>query len=332
MFFELRKLLKNRWLLMISLLLIIVSSIMFVQTVYTSPEGNDYRIIRSFYDHPESFLETHESVPTLYSDAETETLNRMNGQKHHSQNIKQLIRENALKMQLGIAKSNYETASIKKSLTAFCKVQNLTIPVRFYGGTEKFLSSWYSSAAAILISLFCCFILFLQEKKEPVQFLINATQNGRQNLYRNKCFATIIFVVSIFILMQLIEFSTAAIMLGTGYFSDPVQGLYGMWLFPFHVNILEWTILSITLKCFLLSTFTFCFILLSSLSQKEWQFFFIVGLLLLAYASTYNSSNLMIRSLNPFRQIRIQEWMSSVIYLHTNKANRGYRNQKINGI
>lgn len=316
MFFELRKLLKNRWLLMISLLLIIVSSIMFVQTMYTSPEGNDYRIIQSFYDHPESFLETHESVPTLYSNAETETLNRMNDQKHHSQNIKQLIRENALKMQLGIAKSNYETASIKKSLTAFCKVQNLTVPVRFYGGTEKFLSSWYSSAAAILISLLCCFILFLQEKKEPVQFLINATKNGRQNLYRNKCFATIIFVVSIFILMQLIEFSTAAIMLGTGYFNDPVQGLYGMWLFPFHVNILEWTILSITLKCFLLSAFTFCFILLSSLSQKEWQFFFIVGLLLLVSASTYNSSNLMIRSLNPFRQIRIQEWMSSVIYLN----------------
>lgn len=316
MFFELRKLLKNRWLLMISLLLIIVSSIMFVQTMYTSPEGNDYRIIQSFYDHPESFLETHESVPTLYSNAETETLNRMNDQKHHSQNIKQLIRENALKMQLGIAKSNYETASIKKSLTAFCKVQNLTVPVRFYGGTEKFLSSWYSSAVAVLISLLCCFILFLQEKKEPVQFLINATQNGRQNLYRNKCFATILFVVSIFILMQLIEFSTAAIMLGTGYFSDPVQGLYGMWLFPFHVNILEWTILSITLKCFLLSAFTFCFILLSSLSQKEWQFFFIVGLLLLASASTYNSSNLMIRSLNPFRQIRIQEWMSSVIYLN----------------
>lgn len=316
MFFELRKLLKNRWLLMISLLLIIVSSIMFVQTMYTSPEGNDYRIIQSFYDHPESFLETHESVPTLYSNAETETLNRMNDQKHHSQNIKQLIRENALKMQLGIAKSNYETASIKKSLTAFCKVQNLTVPVKFYGGTEKFLSSWYSSAAAILLSLLCCFILFLQEKKEPVQFLINVTKNGRQNLYRNKCFATIIFVVSIFILMQLIEFSTAAIMLGTGYFSDPVQGLYGMWLFPFHVNILEWTILSIILKCFLLSAFTFCFILLSSLSQKEWHFFFIVGLLLLASASTYNSSNLMIRSLNPFRQIRIQEWMSSVIYLN----------------
>lgn len=316
MFFELRKLLKNRWLLMISLLLIIVSSIMFVQTMYTSPEGNDYRIIRSFYDHPESFLETHESVPTLYSNAETETLNRMNDQKHHSQNIKQLIRENALKMQLGIAKSNYETASTKKSLTAFCKVQNLTVPVRFYGGTEKFLSSWYSSAAAILLSLLCCFILFLQEKKEPVQFLISATKNGRQNLYRNKCFATIIFVVSIFILMQLIEFSAATIMLGTGYFNDPVQGLYGMWLFPCHVNILEWTILSITLKCFLLSAFTFCFILLSSLSQKEWHFFFIIGLLLLASASTYNSSNLMIRSLNPFRQIRIQEWMSSVIYLN----------------
>lgn len=116
--------------------------------------------------------------------------------------------------------------------------------------------------------------------------------------------------------MQLIEFSAATIMLGTGYFNDPVQGLYGMWLFPFHVNILEWTTLSITLKCFLLSAFTFCFILLSSLSQKEWQFFFIVGLLLLASASTYNSSNLMIRSLNPFRQIRIQEWMSSVIYLN----------------
>lgn len=122
MFFELRKLLKNRWLLMISLLLIIVSSIIFVQTMYISPEGNDYRIIQSFYDHPESFLKIHESIPTLYSNAETETLNRMNGQKNHSQNIKQLIRENALKMQLGIAKSNYETASIKKSLTAFCKV------------------------------------------------------------------------------------------------------------------------------------------------------------------------------------------------------------------
>lgn len=316
MFFELRKLLKNRWLLMISLLLIIASSFMFVQSMYISPEGNDYRIIRNFYDHPESFLETYKSVPTLSSNVETETLNRMNGQKNHSQNIKQLIRENALKMHLGIAKSNYETASIKKSLTAFCKVQNLIVPVRFYGGTEKFLSSWYSSSVAILISLLCCFILFLQEKKEPVQFLINATQNGRQKLYRNKCFATILFVVSIFILMQLIEFSTATIMLGTGYFNDPVQGLYGMWLFPFHLNILEWIILSITLKCILLSAFTFCFILLSSLSQKEWQFFFLTGLFLLVAVSTYNSSSLMIRSLNPFRQIRIQEWMSSVIYLN----------------
>lgn len=81
MFFELRKLLKNRWLLMISLLLIIASSFMFVQSVYISPEGNDYRIIRNFYDHPESFLETHESVPTLSSNVETETLNRMNDQK-----------------------------------------------------------------------------------------------------------------------------------------------------------------------------------------------------------------------------------------------------------
>ena len=316
MFFELRKLLKNRWLLMISLLLIIASSFTFVQSMYISPEGNDYRIIRNFYDHPESFLETHESVPTLSSNVETETLNRMNDQKNHSQSIKQLIRENALKMQLGITKSNYDTVSIQKSLTAFCKVQNLTVPVRFYGGTEKFLSSWYSSSVAILISLLCCFILFLQEKKEPVQFLINATQNGRQKLYRNKCLATSFFVIGIFLLMQLIEFGTASIMLGTGHFSDPVQGLYDMWLFPFHLNILEWIILSITLKCILLSAFTFCFILLSSLSQKEWQFFFLIGLFLLVSVSTYNSSSLMIRSLNPFRQIRIQEWMSSVIYLN----------------
>ena len=316
MFFELRKLLKNRWLLMISLLLIITSSFMFVQSMYISPEGNDYRIIRNFYDHPESFLETHESVPTLYSNVETETLNRMNGQMNHSQNIKQLIRENALKMQLGITKSNYETVSIQKSLTAFCKVQNLTVPVRFYGGTEKILSSWYSSSIAILTSLLCCFILFLQEKKEPVQFLINATQNGSQKLYRNKCLATSVFVICIFLLMQLIEFGTASIMLGTGHFSDPVQGLYDMWLFPFHVNILEWIILSITLKCILLSSFTFFFILLSSLSQKEWQFFFLIGLFLLVSVSTYNSSSVMIRALNPFRQIRIQEWMSSVIYLN----------------
>ena len=106
MFFELRKLLKNRWLLMSSLLLIIASSFTFVQSMYISPEGNDYRIIRNFYDHPESFLETHESVPTLSSNVETETLNRMNDQKNHSQSIKQLIRENALKMQLGITKYN----------------------------------------------------------------------------------------------------------------------------------------------------------------------------------------------------------------------------------
>lgn len=137
-----------------------------------------------------------------------------------------------------------------------------------------------------------------------------------KKLYRNKCLATSFFVISIFLLMQLIEFSTASIMLGTGHFSDPVQGLYDMWLFPFHANILEWIILSITLKCILLSSFTFCFILLSSLSKKEWQFFFLIGLFLLVSVSTYNSSSLMIRSLNPFRQIRIQEWMSSVIYLN----------------
>lgn len=316
MSFEVRKLLKNRWLLIVAAVLMILSCTMYAQNIYITQQGNDYRTIREYYQNPSAFLSSNENMPAVVSTAESETVDRMQVQKNYAANVQELIQQNQLKLQLSIVKTKYDAAVIRKSISDFHRVMNLYVPVTFHGGIDKFCSSWYPCASAIIISLLCCFILFLQEEKEPVRLIIHAAVNGRKKLYHHKCTAVIFVSIGIFAAISALEFILSAILLGNGSLKDPVQALYGMWLYPYPIPIWVWLLLSCLMKCILLCTITFLFILLCNHLKKEWQLLLVIAMAVGISILTYSSSNLYMRSLNPIHVLQVQEWMSSNIYLN----------------
>lgn len=316
MSFEVRKLLKNRWLLVVAAVLLILSCTMYAQNIYITQQGNDYRTIREYYQNPSAFLSANENMPAVVSTAESETVDRMQVQKNYAANVQELIQQNQMKLQLGIVKTKYDAAVIRKSISDFHRVMNLYVPVTFHGGIEKFCSSWYPCASAIIISLLCCFILFLQEEKEPVRLIIHAAVNGRKKLYHHKCTAVIFVSIGIFAVISALEFILSAILLGNGSLKDPVQALYGMWLYPYPIPIWVWLLLLCLMKCILLCTITFLFILLSNHLKKEWQLLLAIAMAAGISILTFSSSNLYMRSLNPIHVLHVQEWMSSNIYLN----------------
>lgn len=316
MSFEVRKLLKNHWLWITAIALIILSSAMYARNIYITQQGNDYRTIKEYYQNPSAFLSANENIPAVVTTAESETVDRMQAQKNYAANIQQLIQQNNLKLQLGIVKTKYDASVIHKSMSDFQGVINLYVPMSFHGGIEKFCSSWYPAAAAIILSLLCCFILFLQEEKEPVSLLIHATSNGRKKLYHHKCMAVLFVSIGIFIVISVIEYVLSAVLLGNGSLKDPVQSVYGMWLYPYSIPIWTWLLLSCLMKCILLCTITFLFILLCNHMKKEWQMLILIVILTGISILTYSSSNLYVRSLNLIHLLQVQEWMSSNIYLN----------------
>ena len=84
MSFEVRKLLKNRWLLVVAAVLLILSCTMYTQNIYITQQGNDYRTIREYYQNPSAFLSANENMPAVVSTAESETVDRMQVQKNYA--------------------------------------------------------------------------------------------------------------------------------------------------------------------------------------------------------------------------------------------------------
>lgn len=316
MSFELKKIWKHRWLVIVTAVLMLLACAAYVKNIYVTPQGNDYRTIRAYYQHPSSFLAANENIPAGVSGVESEILDRMLAQKNYAANIQELIQQNNLKLQLGIVKTAYEAAMIRKSVGTFHAAVSLHVPMTFHGGIEKYCSSWYPDAAVIIVSLLCCFILFLQEEKEPAGLFLHSTVNGRTKLYHHKCIAVISFSLGVFILQSSIAFVLSAILPGNGSLLDPVQSVYGMWLFPYPIPIWAWLMLSLLMKCILLCTISFLFILLCNYLKKEWQLLLTIAIIAGISILTYHSSNLYIRSLNLIRLIQVQEWMSSMIYLN----------------
>ena len=105
MSFEVRKLLKNRWLLVVAAVLLILSCTMYTQNIYITQQGNDYRTIREYYQNPSAFLSANENMPAVVSTAESETVDRMQVQKNYAANVQELIQQNQMKLQLGIVKT-----------------------------------------------------------------------------------------------------------------------------------------------------------------------------------------------------------------------------------
>lgn len=317
MFFELMKLIHKKWLVFISVLLIVLTGVLFTSQLNVTEKGNDFRKIKEYYNDPDAFLSVYEDITFVMneSDNESEAVDRMKEQRDYSVNMKALIRETALKKKMGIAKNEYDLLSMEKSVRNFCRIQNLNVPVSFHGGMEKFLNNWYSTAVAIVIGLISCFILFVQQWKEKIMFVISATEKGKKTLFRNQCLAVILFSLVTFLLTEMMLF-IISLFLGVGNINDPVQSIYGMWLFPFHLTILEYLGIYLILKILLISGMISFLILICSFFHKEWKVIICIFAVILISVMTYNHSDLYINSLNLFRIMNIQKWFCSVIYLN----------------
>ena len=63
MYFELLKLIKNRWFLILAGVLLFLLSGLYGHDFYISEYGNDLKVIQNYYKDPESFLKIYEDIP-----------------------------------------------------------------------------------------------------------------------------------------------------------------------------------------------------------------------------------------------------------------------------
>ena len=72
--FEILKLLHNRWMILCTAALILLTTGLYRSTIYTSESGNDLRVIQEYYKDPQGFLSSHENMPVLEAEEkETES-------------------------------------------------------------------------------------------------------------------------------------------------------------------------------------------------------------------------------------------------------------------
>lgn len=314
---ELRKLLHKRWMILVSVLLFSIFSVSYISELFTTDNGNDFSTIREYYEDPDYFLSIYEDFPLLSDipSAEEETVIRMKQQKYYSENIKNLIGENELKITIGLVKSDVEINSIHQTDMLYQKISNTDVPIRFHGGIEKYLSSFYPCLVGVLTAVLCCFVFFLQERKESVYLLINAAEKGHRTLYQHQISAVLTFSLLSFLLMSGIQL-TVATALGIGSLNDPIQSVYGMWMFPYSLSIVGYLILHLVVSGLLLAGFDCLLILLCSLLQTEWKTLPAMALIGTGSILTYNSSVQWLRSFNLFRLFQVNGWLNTVIHLN----------------
>ena len=312
--FEILKLLHNRWMILCTATLILLTTGMYCSTLYISESGNDLHIIQEYYKDPQGFLSSHENMPVLEAE-EKETVSRMLQQRDYQQSISALLQENSLKLSLGLSQEKFLITSMEKAQIRYRNMQNLTVPLSFHGSAEAFLSSRYSVIVALMTGICSCMILLSYDHSQPSINLINPTLRGGKRLMLTQCGAVYVSVAAVF---SVVEMTHLIISLcnGAGNLSDPIQSVYQMWLVPYHFSIGTWMMLVSVVRLLMVCGMTGFFMILVQCNPPL-PIGAVLAVILSAFTVTgVNSTSLWLSSLNPLRIIGVNEWMRSYIDLN----------------
>ncbi len=332
MSYELRKILRSRYLAVLLLLAVAANGVLFYLRCTEDLGGYTWVDMAAEYEAIDTLeTEYHELSVLLFSDMEAdvpeELLNRWRLLKQVSARIEEaqgygeylqdLQAETRAKLNSGLFSTEaFPGKSLQKGLQEYSRLEGLELPVAFSGGVEVFLGWNLTDIFFLLFGITAGLLLMTAERRSGLTALLRPTKGGHAGLYMQK-FAAMGFLLLLgFGLLYGANILISAITLGLGDLSRPIQSVNGMQSCPVPLTVLGWLFSFFGEKLLWGLAASALFFLLCCCTDR------VELVLLLAAAISglsvllHNSSSLWLRSLSLSRMALTEESYLGCFYLN----------------
>lgn len=252
---ELGKLLGNRILMVLALLVCLSNGWLF----YDHATSGNLIPMRTLYSHStqeledmrEELFERGKYGTEIYDDTlltgdvyqelslVENTLERTHAVENFPATMAQIQDQARAKLNTGLFSTgdNFETRSLRLTDGVYETVRQVQPQVRFFGGVEVLLDYRLADVFGVLLALATALALFAQEREQGTLCLLRPTLQGRGALYRDKCLALVLDTVLPALVLYGTCLGISAGLYGLGNLSLPVQSVYGLTACPYLLSV-----------------------------------------------------------------------------------------------
>lgn len=266
--FEIRKITGTRYAAVFFLLLLVSNAFFFFQHLRQTKEGGyTFSEMKRLYESPDSLAEIEKELvaetisdpsnPTavmfgnnfeIKPDLREATAERIQTVKNYPQLLASMIADSSVQVSTGLFRNDpFSTATLKKTLSAYEKLQGWVKPeVGFFGGVELLTSFPLTDMLILLLGGYVSLCLISTERTFGLLAISHSTKNGRCYLYRTKFLTMLFLVFSAMLILYGTNVLMTVRMMGLGNLLAPVQSVYTMERTPY-----AWTVLGYVFFFFL---------------------------------------------------------------------------------
>lgn len=258
--YEIRKILKNVYVVLFLLLLVVCNSVLFYQQCTDDSQGYTMQQLQGKYASWETleqetnalisqmdatvaagdftFLDSNLNAYRLNQAA----LERVAQAQSYGEHRVELIRQAELLQSLGLmgTPNSFANRNLAHGAQQYRMLAGTRPEVCFTGGIEL-LTSWHiSDIFVLLFGITGSMMLLTMEKTDGYLSLLRTTRHGRGRLYLRKYGAMVLLVSVGFILLHGIELLTVSVLFGLKNLSAPIQSIFGYNSSPLAISMGEY--------------------------------------------------------------------------------------------
>lgn len=258
MILELRKLLWNRRVIALMLVVFLVNGVMFYQHCTDDSKGVTMSQIQSQYqrgiDLEEreqtllgmirnsalSNVEIQEAVLEEYAQVHAAVERIQEAQNYEDVRVG-LVNQAKMKIMLGLFgdEDSFEVRSLKRGIEDYQALEGTVAEVDFFGSVEL-LAEWHlSDVFVFLLAMLPVLMLFVYERELGIQMLTQPTKYGRWRLYTQKYVSGLVLTLGAAVLLFGMNYWIVRRMFGPIAFDAPLQSVYGYTVCQFKITVGE---------------------------------------------------------------------------------------------
>lgn len=176
--------------------------------------------------------------------------------------------------------NDYQIKSVKKIVNAYEKVKNVNPQYGNYVAIEKVTSLGFSDVIVILIVLQCVIVLMNLDRSYGMLMLLKSCRKGRTKLSFGKIGALLLATFLIQVIAFGVRFVTCVLALGCGNLMMPVQSVPAFYESVLPMNILTYLVVFVFLKTLAIFSFGLFIFILSILFINNGILYAVTGITL----------------------------------------------------
>ncbi|MCD8010229.1 MAG: hypothetical protein LUF34_05470 [Lachnospiraceae bacterium] len=300
MIWEWKKILSNRYIVLLLLALIVLNACLYYgYCTGEVEEGCGYTMsdIREAY-------EVYLKGEALDGDTELEqaALARIEEAEGYAETLEEMADRYQVMLKAGSfsEEDSFSFRTLQRSTAVYQALADISPEVSFSGGIEC-LTGWRLTDLLLCLFAVCAgMILVVQERADGCLSLLRPLKKGHVTLYLHKFSAMLTFMLAGVLVLYGTNFLLTGLTLGFGDLSRPVQSVYGFTLCPTAVSVGTFLVIFAAQKClWSLAAGALFFFLCECLSQTVVLF---AATVLLSVAAVFlgQTTNLWLRAISPF--------------------------------